>query len=248
MAEIKILIIEDELIIAEDLKIQLTKLGYWVTGIAKTYDKAIELMEKQLPDLMLIDIRLKGLKDGIDLAETVRKRHELPLIFLTSHADKNTVERAKKVHPNGYLIKPFEREDLYTSIEIAFANYIQKKAGQKESKKLEDEQNAIIDDSIFVKKDHLLIKIRFDELQWIRAERNYLELHCDSKKHLIRSTLQDFLNKLPANMFFQVHRSFAINLNHLSAIEYTTVLIGNQEIPLGRSFAEPLKEKLKIVS
>ncbi len=247
MSEIKILIIEDELIIAEDLKIQLSKLGYGVTGIAKTYDKAIELMEKQLPDLMLIDIKLKGLKDGIDLAETVRKQHELPLIFLTSHADKNTVERAKDVHPDGYLIKPYEREDLYTSIEIAFANYIQRKTGQPESKKLEDEQNAVLDDSIFVKKDHLLIKIRFDELQWIMAERNYLELHCNGKKHLIRSTLQDFMDKLPANMFFQVHRSFAINLKHLTAIEHSIVRVGGQEIPLGRSFVEPLKEKLKIV-
>jgi DNA-binding LytR/AlgR family response regulator len=80
------------------------------------------------------------------------------------------------------------------------------------------------------------------------AERNYLELHCSGKKYLIRSTLQDFIDKLPANMFFQVHRSYAINLKHLTSIEHSVLRIGNQEIPLGRSFAEPLKEKLRIVS
>jgi two-component system, LytTR family, response regulator LytT len=248
MSNISILIVEDELVIAEDLKMQLESLGYSVTGIAKTYEKALTLLGENIPDLMLIDIKLKGEKDGIDLAEKIKKAYEFPLIFITSHSDSHTVERAKKVHPDGYLVKPFEAKDLYTSIEIAFANYIDKKAGQKESRRLEEEQSAILDDSIFVKKDHLLIKIRFDELQWIMAERNYLELHCCGKKHLIRSTLQDFLDKLPANLFFQVHRSFAINLKHLSAIEHSILRIGNQEIPLGRSFAEPLKEKLRIIS
>ena len=247
MAEIKILIIEDELIIAEDLKLQLIKLGYGVTGIAKTYDKAIQLMEERLPDLFLIDIRLKGDKDGIDLAETVRKKFDVPLIFLTSHADKDTVERAKKVHPDGYLIKPYKREDLYTSVEIAIANYVERKAGKQESKKLEEEQNAVLNDSIFVKKDHLLIKIRFDELQWIKADRNYLELHCADKMHLVRSTLKDFLDKLPSDLFIQVHRSYAVNIKHISAIEYVAVIVNKQEIPLGRAFIDPLKERLKII-
>jgi DNA-binding LytR/AlgR family response regulator len=246
MANIRILIVEDEFIIAEDLKLQLEKLGYSVTGIAKSYEKALSLISENEPDLLLVDIKLKGDKDGIDLVTTVQEKHDFPFIFLTSHADKNTVERAKKVHPNGYLIKPFEREDLYTSIEIAFANYVKEKAGEQESRKLEEEQSAILEDSIFVKKDHLLIKIRFDELEWVMAERNYLELHCGGKKFLIRSTLHDFLEKLPSNLFYQVHRSYAINLKHISAIEYNIVRLGNQEIPLGRSYADTLKEKLKI--
>jgi two-component system response regulator LytT len=247
MATIRIIIVEDEIIIAEDLRLQLVKLGYEVTGIAKSYDKAMQLIEEDLPDLMLIDIKLKGNKDGIDLAETMKDRYDLPLIFLTSHADKNTVERAKNVHPEGYLIKPFEKEDLYSSVEIAFANYLEKKAGKKESQDLSEKDNAILDDSIFVKKDHLLIKIRFDELQWIKAERNYLELHCDEKMHLIRSTLKIFLDKLPGNLFMQVHRSYAVNMKHISAIEYSAVIINKKEIPLGRSFIDPLKERLKII-
>ncbi len=248
MFKIRILIVEDELIIAEDLRIHLEKLGYSITGIAKSYERALQLIEAEEPDLMLIDIKLKGDKDGIHLAAKVKEKYDFPIIFLTSHADNNTVERAKKVHPNGYLIKPYEREDLYTSVEIAFANYIQIKAGEQESRKLIEEDSAILNDSIFVKKDHLLIKIRFDELEWIKAERNYLELHCGENKHLIRSTLHDFLDKLPQKQFFQIHRSFAINLKHITAIEYNFVRMGEQDIPLGRSFIDPLKEKLKIIT
>jgi DNA-binding LytR/AlgR family response regulator len=246
MANIRILIVEDEFIIAEDLKLQLQKLGYSVTGIARSYERALDLIHEEEPDLMLIDIKLKGEKDGIHLAETVKNEYDFPFIFLTSHSDPKTVERAKKVHPNGYLIKPYEREDLYTSIEIAFANYVESKAGKQVSQGLDEEQSAILEDSIFVKKDHLLIKIRFDELEWIKADRNYLELHCNGKNYLIRSTLHDFIAKLPANLFFQVHRSYAINLKHITAIEYNVVRLDKEEIPLGRSYIEPLKEKLKI--
>lgn len=248
MATIRILIVEDEIIIAEDLKFELITLGYEVTGIAKSYDEAMQSIEENLPDFMLIDIKLKGAKDGIDLAETVKKQYDMPLVFLTSHADKTTVERAKRVHPNGYLIKPFEKEDLYTSIEIAFTNYLEVKAGVGESKSLEEKNSAILDDSIFIRKDHLLVKIRFDELQWISADGNYLELHCFDKMHLLRSTLKIFLDKLPSDLFIQVHRSYAVNMKHISAIEYDSVMINKKVIPLSRSFLEPLKERLKIIS
>lgn len=247
MANIKILIVEDEFIIAEDLRIQLSKLGYQVIGIAKSYDKAMQLIEQDKPDLSLIDIKLKGEKDGIHLAENIKKNYDFPFIFLTSHADRVTVERAKKVHPNGYLIKPYEREDLYTSIEIAFANYLDLKVGERGAKNLDEEKGTILGDSIFVKKDHLLIKVRFDELEWIKAERNYLELHCCDKNYLIRSTLKDFLDKLPASQFFQVHRSYAVNMKHITAIEYQAVILGKVEVPLSRSYIGPLKDKLKIV-
>ncbi|MFO7658135.1 MAG: response regulator [Bacteroidales bacterium] len=246
MATIRILLVEDEMIIAEDLKIQLQKLGYAITGIAKSYEKALELINAEIPDLMLVDIILKGEKDGITLAEKVQEKHDIPLIFLTSHADKNTVERAKKVHPNGYLIKPYEREDLYTAIEIAFSNYIEKKSGKRASE-WHESNNTILENCIFVKQDHLLIKIPFDELEWIKSERNYLELHCCKKNFLIRSTLSDFLLKLPQDQFLQVHRSYAVNISHISAIQYHCVQLGEQEIPLGRSYFELLKEKINIV-
>jgi DNA-binding LytR/AlgR family response regulator len=113
-------------------------------------------------------------------------------------------------------------------------------------KAFENEQSQIIKNSIFVKKDHLLIKIRFDELKWLRAERNYVELHCDDKKHLTRSTLRELLDKLPESKFIQVHRSFAVNIDHITAIEYSALFIGENEIPVGRSFIEGIKKKLSL--
>jgi len=246
MTHLKILIVEDELIIAEDIRIQLVKLGYQVTRIAKSYESALILLEEDTPDLVLVDIVLKGVKDGIQLAKIVKEKYDLPVIFLTSHADKLTVENAKKVNPEGYLLKPFQKEALYTSIEIAFSNFIEKQTAIQDSRAFENEQSHVIKKSIFVKKDHLLIKIRFDELQWLRAERNYVELHCDDKMHLTRSTLRELLEKLPASQFMQVHRSFAVNIDHISAIEYSACFIGNTEIPIGRSFVDSIRKRLNL--
>lgn len=109
MSKVKILVAEDELIIAEDIRMMLENLGYEVIGTVPDYTEAIELIDKNPPDVILIDILLAGEKDGIALAETIREKHNLPFIFITSHSDAATVERAKSVHPDGYIVKPFEK-------------------------------------------------------------------------------------------------------------------------------------------
>ncbi len=245
MAKIRILIVEDELIIADDIQNQLVKLGYTATGIAMTYQQGIDLLVKELPDLVLIDIKLKGTLDGIDLAQTIKETYNLPVIFLTSFADRKTVSRAKKVKPQGYLVKPFKRSDLYTSIEIALSNYIMN-TPENESASAFNEGSQVIKDSIFVKKDLLLVKVRFDELQWIKAERNYLELHCYEKMILTRSTLKDLMNKLPDRQFIQVHKSYAVNCQFINALEFNKISIGNTGIPVGRLYFPQIKQKLNI--
>lgn len=245
MATISILVVEDELIIAEDIKNQLIKLGYRVTAKVKSYNSAIDALNKELPDLVLVDIKLKGVKDGIHLAKTIKENYHLPVVFLTSHADQSTVERVKEVEPEGYLLKPFEKDDLYTSIELALSNFI-KRTQVSDAENLFDEGSQVFNNSIFVRQDHLLVKIRFEELKWIKAEGNYLELHCSNKKLLIRFTLKDFLKKLPENIFYQVHRSYAVNIEYLSAVGYTSITIDDEELPVGRSYAQALRKVLSM--
>jgi DNA-binding NarL/FixJ family response regulator len=124
MSKTKILIVEDEFIIAEKLRFILQDLEYEVIGIASKYSKALSIMEEQLPDLILIDIVLAGAKDGIELAHQINLKHKKPFIFITSHSDIDTVKRAKDVKPNGYLVKPFKKADIFTTIEIALANNV----------------------------------------------------------------------------------------------------------------------------
>ncbi len=115
----KILIVEDETIVAMDIERGLRGLGYAVIGAIGNGEQAVELAQAQRPDLILMDIRLKGAMDGIEAASQIRSRQGIPVIFLTAHADEATVERAKVAEPYGYLLKPFVDQELHTAIEIA---------------------------------------------------------------------------------------------------------------------------------
>jgi DNA-binding response OmpR family regulator len=118
----KILIIEDEALVARELKSRLSNMGYEVVGVA--YDSAgIEMARKTLPDLLLTDIHLKDGEDGIDVAQRVQRERDVPVVFLTAYSDDATVSRAKSVAPYGYIIKPVENRELQIAIEMALYKF-----------------------------------------------------------------------------------------------------------------------------
>jgi len=235
------LVVEDELIIAEDMRMMLENLGYIVTGVALDFDEAQIMLEADKPDIVLTDIALGGEKDGVDLAQEIKVKHEIPFIFVTSHSDKSTLDRAKFVKPNGYLVKPFEEKDLYTSIEIAIANF----SGEVPTSEEDNEPRGfLVNEAVYVKDGHALVKVKLDELFWLKSEGNYIELHQSDKRNVVRSTLHEFLDKLPANKFFRVHKSHAVNIEKIDAINGTNITIGGEEIPIGRQYKEELISKL----
>ncbi len=115
----RVLVVEDELIIAADITTRLTRLGYAVVGQADQAADAVRLTGELRPDLILMDIRLQGNVDGVTAAEEIRRRFRLPVVYLTAHADEATLQRAKVTEPFGYVLKPFEERELRTVIEMA---------------------------------------------------------------------------------------------------------------------------------
>ena len=245
MSNIKTLIVEDELIIAEDMKGMLQELQHDVIGIASDCQEAEEILTHDIPDIALIDIHLRGGDDGISLARSIREKYDIPMVFITSYSDKATVERAKLVRPDGYIVKPFEKADLYTSIEIAISNFAKKQKSTPYTGK-EDPINAVIRDSIFIRKDYMLIKIKFEDLLWIKSELNYLELYCMENKHLVRSTLKEFVDRLPSDSFLQVHKSYCINTKYITAIDHGNIWLKDVQMPIGRSYFETIKKTLNL--
>jgi signal transduction histidine kinase len=119
MAQVKILVVEDEIIVAEAIAESLERQGYVVTGVVTTGEEAIQGAVKTQPDLVLMDIVLEGDMDGITAAEQIRNLCQIPTVFLTAYADEETLQRAKQTSPFGYILKPFQQKDLYATIEIA---------------------------------------------------------------------------------------------------------------------------------
>ncbi|MFB2118482.1 response regulator transcription factor [Parapedobacter sp. 2B3] len=123
MFDIRVLIVEDDPIIAEDIKEMLNNVDYSVSGIAYTKDEALRIMDREKPDLALLDINLNGQHEGYDVAEYINKSRKIPFLYLTSYSSKEFVEKAKHTMPMGYIVKPFREEELYSSIEIALYNF-----------------------------------------------------------------------------------------------------------------------------
>lgn len=244
--KLNILIVEDELIIAEDMNTMLSKMGYHVMDIALDAQEAIQFLEAHKPDLILLDIRLGGKKDGIELAEEINEKYSIPFIFTTSFGDGETIERAKKVKPINYLIKPFKPEQLFTSIELAM-DKLSKLNIQNPSAVDNEEEGLVIQDAIFIKDKFSYTKILLEEIHWIKAEGNYIELYTEGKKALIRSGIASFIERANNPLFFRTHKSFAINLKYLNKVSPNSVEILNKEIPLSKIYADDLIKKLKIV-
>jgi DNA-binding LytR/AlgR family response regulator len=245
MGKIKILIVEDELIIAEDMKVMLFESGYDVTGIAKNCKQAEDILRSQLPDIALIDIRLYCGDDGIQLAKTVKEDYDIPIIFVTSNADKSTVQRAKEVQPSGYVVKPFEKEDLYAAIEISISNFT-----RSQSEKMNKESNSYLHkEFLFIKKNYQFEKVKINDIKWIKSEGNYLELFClDKTKYLIRSTFKELFQNIAFKSFTQVHKSYAVNFEYVDTLRYNELIIGKDIIPIGKMYREIVKKHLNIVS
>ena len=130
MSELKILIIEDEPVIAENISMYLNNADFTVSGIAYDDEEAVNQLHNNTPDAVILDINLDSSIDGIQIADYINKHFRLPFLFLTSYSDKETLQRAKQVEPSGYIVKPFNGQTLLASLEIAISNFANRSNNQ----------------------------------------------------------------------------------------------------------------------
>src|SRR6185369_7473207 len=164
MEKLNIFIVEDESIVAKDIQNSLIKLGYNVVGIANSGKDAIEKITQTMPDLILMDIMIKGDLTGIDVSEKIKEKLNIPVIFLTAYADEGTLSKAKVTEPYGYILKPFKEIDLHSTIEMAVYKHQNDAALQKERDFLYSlvetkDDNSNTKDILFVKANSRLVKV-----------------------------------------------------------------------------------------
>lgn len=240
---LKILIVEDELIIAEDLKNMLIHMQYDVIGIAIDHKETLQLIKSKKPDLILLDINLNCSVDGIEIAHIINNTYKIPFIYTTSYADAATLERAKETIPLNYIVKPFNEQQLFSTIELSLDTYsLQGKSQPNESKG----DTLIIKETIFLKNKYNYSRLDIKDILWLKSDGNYLEIYLHERKELVRATLTSFLENLTDD-FIRTHKSYAINLNFLSNVEASFVEVMGSKIPLSKTYRAQLLERLKIV-
>lgn len=250
MGKTSVLVVEDESIVAKDIQQSLIKLGYNVVGTASTGEKALALANELNPDIILMDIMLKGPMSGIDTATEVKKGLNIPVIFLTAYADENTLSKAKVTEPFGYIIKPFKEIDLHTSIEMALYKHGKEKDIVKERDLLYSiVENKDTKDYIFVKSNSRLIKLNTKEIYYIEALKDYVVINTLNSRYTIHSTMKDIEKKMPTADFIRVHRSFIVRIDKIASIDLPNLILENDKkvIPIGGSYKDDLVTRLNLV-
>jgi len=246
--KIKVLIVEDESIVAMDLAAGLEKDGYEVAGIADNATEAMELFNEHAVDIILMDVHIIGKKDGIDTAAELLQQRSVPLIYLTAFTDAKTIERAKSTHPAAFLAKPYSITNVRIAIELAISNFAV--TAQHNSKIIPIENNnnhsgiteketiLQMNDYIFVKNNYVFVKIKLDEILYVEAENNYVQLVTTEKKLLLRLSLSQLLEKISYKALVRIHRSYAVNIDMIQSFSDQEVNLPKIQLPIGRSYKE----------
>ena len=241
---IKILVVEDEMIIGAKISMQLTNLGYEVTGMLPRGEEAILHVEENRPDIILMDIHLKGKLDGIATATEIQKLGDIPIIYLTANSDDATFSRARISRPYAFISKPYKQLDLQRAIQLTISRMAEKETGtQKEENPglhPADEKPFILSDRIFVKHREKMIKIIIADILYIEADRNYSKIFTKTKEYMLAITLKTIEEKLPGRIFLRTHRSYIVNLAHVEEVGDGYLIIALKSVPLSAGLKDQL--------
>lgn len=234
----RVYVVEDMAISRAALIDTLEENGFEIAGSSASGDKAwLEIKDLDV-DIALLDINLVGEKDGIWLAKMIRAHKNMPIIFLTAFGDEKTLSHLQEVEPNGYLMKPYNTPTLITLLDIASRGF--KNVEQNRALKANATNPTVV-----IKEGSDFIKIDTSQIHFVKSDGNYLEIKMPNKKHIIREKLTEFLNELPKELFLQVHRRFAVNLNQVTMVSSNAILIGEVKIPVSKTYKKDLLEILK---
>ncbi|MEO8821675.1 MAG: response regulator [Ginsengibacter sp.] len=242
---IKILVVEDEMIIGAKISMQLTNLGYDVTGILPHGEEAVLHVKENHTDIILLDINLRGPLDGIETAKQIQRFSCVPIIYLTANSDEATFNRAKTTKPAAFISKPFKQLDLQRAIELAICRMAETQTGPLLITESNGEQPFILNDRIFVRYKDKMIRIMIPDILYIEADRNYSRIFTRDKEYLLSITLKTIEEKLSANLFVRIHRSYIINIAQVDEVGESYVIITNKPIPLSAGLKDHLLEKIQ---
>lgn len=247
----QILILEDDMIIASDISLNLSKMGYEVVDIVPSGEEAIAQVRNNTIDIMLVDINLKGELDGIQTVQEIQQSHEnIGIIFLTANSDRFTYDRAKTTRPHAFISKPFKRLDLERAIELAIirmSDSEEKAPTESDNGSFNSEESYLLEDRIFVRHKDQMIRIFIKDILYAEADRSYCKVFTQEDEFLMSFPLKTFENKLNSKDFIRTHRSFIINITEIDGLHEDIVTVGSHKIPVGPSFKKDLLKRLKLI-
>lgn len=211
----KILIVEDQILIANHIKNILTDSDFNNIEMVHNTDDATKVIGVFNPDIILLDINLQGKQNGIEWAKEQEINSQI--IFITGQIEKETMLKAFQVNPVTYLTKPVKKTDLIAAIELA---------------KIKNKINYVI-----IKNGFDEVKVNFDDILFLKSDKNYIDIQLTNKIITIRNTLDNFYKELDTDVFCRIHRSYVVNKSKVTQKKSSSILIKDYELPISRNFS-----------
>ena len=241
MTKIRILIVENDLIIASHISKIIIEAGYKVAEILTKGESVNSFLKDQQVDLILMDIQLAGELDGIETGKLIAKTYKTPIIFLTGNSDRATFQRSKEAYPYAFINKPFKNDDLLRSLELVFnqVDFLPVKP---------EPENAVqLKDRIFVRDKTKLIKLNLNEVLYVEADRNYCKITTSKKEYTLSVPLLRFEQKVSSDIFVRIHRSHLANIKAIDEMDEHYVFIKGKALAISKKYKDSLTSKLKVV-
>jgi len=232
--EVKVLVVEDEYITAKLIAEYLEKNNYSIVGIAVSIEEALQYLKEEV-HLIILDINLNEERDGIWLANHININHNIPFVFLTAYSDKMTISKAIETDPYNYLIKPFQKPELFSTIELAIHKHEKKAKANRKG-------------NLLLKNVDKFDQVSIESILFIESKKNYLFIYTENKEYKYRATIKEFINQL-TDSFAQVHRGFIVNIHFIESIDKKKgfLYIKNYTIPISNSFKRSLLDKIRLL-
>jgi DNA-binding LytR/AlgR family response regulator len=244
--KLNILVVEDEAIIADHIIVALRILGCKPWGPAMNLDEALGYVKRGPVDLALIDINLNGRHDGIELGHHLKNLGQIPHVFLTANTDPKTVQEAKKTVPMGFIVKPFQRSELYSNIEIAMSNWrLMQSISGPNTGDPNDSKSTGEPHVLYVKVNGERLRLFTDEIVMVSSSHVYVEIEMQGgEQHLVRLTMSQILEALPTSRFVRIHRGHIVNLSYVERFDGRYLKLHGHSIPVSKGQKQQLLERL----
>lgn len=237
MDSYRIYIVEDMGVTRAAITNVLNRAGFQVVGSAISAEKAWEEITENSVDLVLLDITLKGPKDGLWLARKIRQTQNCAIVFLTAYGNDAVLKKVHSTNPDGYIMKPFNNPTLLSTVKVALSKFDKQYPAKRPIKKK----------TATLKTRKGIVKIRSSELIYLQSDSNYVQIYTTSKTHEVRGKLTELLLKSNFANLFRIHRRYAVNADKITSLEKNFVLIAGKGLHASRSFQfEELREFMRL--
>lgn len=243
MRRIKVVIVEDEVVIAKNIAYYLEEAGCEVTGILTTGEEALPFLRQQPVDIILMDISLKGKLDGVQTVHLIKEQFATPVIYLTANTDDRSFALAKATKPFAFVEKPFKPKQLVRTVELLIEQIVEE-ADQDDGA---DSHDFILSDRIFVREKGKMVKIFLSDILYVEADGAYSKIVSSEKVYILAVNLRNLEEKISSDLLMRVHRSYMINLKHIDSIEDNCLAINRKVIPVSRTYWNEFLKRVNVI-